>query len=82
MIVRIQSHPLQSTSEDSKMKREILILVLWHDTMSTAIVPIERFIADNASDADLCEDVRCLARGFGFTIGGGSAPAVSISRWS
>ncbi len=64
------------------MSRPILILVLWHDTMRTAIVPIEQFIADNASDPDLCEDARCLARGFGFTVDGGTPAAISISRWS
>ena len=52
------------------------------ERMRGDIMPIETFIAANADDADLCEDVRCLARGFGFTIGGGAAPAFSISRWS
>jgi hypothetical protein len=62
--------------------RPILLLITDHATMQGDIVPIDVFIAANASDPDLCEDVRCLARGFGFTIGGGAAPAVSISRWS
>jgi len=61
---------------------DYLVLVMWHDDFRSAIVPLSRFCADNASDPDLCEDARCLARGFGFTVGGGAAPAVSISRWN
>lgn len=61
--------------------KDILIQVVDERGHST-ITPIDVFCAANASDPDLCEDVRCLAKGFGFTIGGGSAPAVHIARWS
>jgi hypothetical protein len=63
-------------------KQEPRLLVMDHVTMIGRIVTLSQFCADNASDADLCEDCRCLAQGFGFTIGGGAAPAISISRWS
>lgn len=61
---------------------DYLLLIMPHDTMRGDIVRLSQFCADNASDPDLCEDVRCLAMGFGFTIGGGAAPAITISRWS
>lgn len=59
-----------------------LILVTDHATMRGDIMPFAEFARANASDPYLLDDVRCLARGMGFTIGGGAAPAFSISRWS
>jgi hypothetical protein len=61
---------------------DYLLLVMDHATWDGRIIPLSQFCSENESDPDLCEDARCLARGFGFTVGGGSAPAVTISRWS
>jgi hypothetical protein len=61
---------------------DYLLLITDHQTMVGRIIPLSQFCAENESDPDLCEDVHCLARGFGFTVGGGAAPAISISRWS
>lgn len=36
--------------------------------------------AANADDEELCIDCECLARGWGFVIGGGAAPAFEIYR--
>lgn len=62
--------------------RPVTLLVMDHATMDGRIVSLDQFARDNAGDPDLVEDCRCLAKGFGFTIGGGSAPAYTISRWS
>lgn len=58
------------------------LLILDHETLKSDIVSFEQFAKDNANDPELIEDCLCLARGFGFTIGGGASPAYSISRWS
>ena len=50
--------------------------------MDAPIVDFEDFALANAGDPELIEDCRCLAKGFGFTVGGGAAPAFTITRWS
>ena len=52
-----------------------------HATMHGDICTLAEFAAANVDDPDLVRDAECLARGFGFTIGGGAAPLVTISRW-
>lgn len=56
------------------------ILILDHQTMQTSIMPLSQFCADNADDEDVCEQARALEPMRGFTVGGGSAPAFSITR--
>ena len=58
------------------------LLILDHETMDAPIVDFEDFALANAGDPELIEDCRCLAKGFGFTVGGGAAPAFTITRWS
>lgn len=58
------------------------VLILDHSTMQSRIIPLAQFCEENGSDADLCAEVRDLAVTRGITIGGGAAPAFSITRWS
>jgi hypothetical protein len=52
-----------------------------HATMTGTICTLAEFAADNADCPDLVTDAECLSWGFGFTVGGGAAPLVTISRW-
>lgn len=56
------------------------LIILDHATMDAPIVSMSDFLAANADDADLCEQVRALKPAEGFTIGGGAAPAFSITK--
>ena len=62
------------------MENEILILIECEG--QSHVCTMHEFENANRDDPELIEDVRCLAKGFGFTAGGGAAPVFHISRWS
>ena len=45
------------------------------------VVTMHEFERANASDPELIEDAKCLAKGFGFNAGGGAMPVFHVSRW-
>lgn len=56
------------------------LLILDHATMDAPIVDFEAFAAANADDEALVAEVAALAPCQGITVGGGAAPAFSITR--
>lgn len=43
---------------------------------------MHEFERANADDPDLIEDAKCLAKGFGFDVGGGASHVFHVSRWN
>lgn len=63
-------------------ERRILLTITDDEGQTVWVGPLSDFARENAADPEIVEDARCLACGFGFTVGGGAMPVFKITRFN